>query len=189
MDFSSFIRFLTDFSVFPDVVTKSDAYRIFMNLAFSQETVPGGHGNESMAFKVTQHFGQDSSKLLSSIQGGGGSVFGATKRPSLAPPTHLLHVLDIHLFVESLAFCAMHLDTRNTFLILDPQTQASFEKLLMLIEKMSVSEGLRRMKRGGEGGEYIKSMGKVEKVDIMAPFRGRYKWYFEARDKQAQVNR
>lgn len=34
MDFQSFIRFLTDFSVFPDVVTKSEAYRIFMNLAF-----------------------------------------------------------------------------------------------------------------------------------------------------------
>jgi hypothetical protein len=188
MDFPSFIRFLTDFSVFPDVVTKSDAYRIFMNLALTHETVPGGHGNESMAFKVSQHVGQDSSKLLGSTLG---SVFGATKRPSLAPPTatHLLHVLDIHLFVESLAFCALHLDTRNTFLILDPQTQSSFEKLLMLIEKMSVSEGLRRMKRAGEGGEYIKSMGKVEKVDIMAPFRGRYRWYFEARDQQAQVNR
>jgi hypothetical protein len=181
MDFPSFIRFLTDFSVFPDVVTKSDAYRIFMNLALTHETVPGGHGNESMAFKVSQHVGQDSSKLLGSTLG---SVFGATKRPSLAPPTatHLLHVLDIHLFVESLAYCAHHLDTR---LILDQQTQSSFEKHLMLIEKMSVSEGLRRMKRAGEGGEYIKSMGKVEKVDIMALFRGRYRWYFEARDQQA----
>ncbi len=34
LDFQAFIKFCTDFSVFPDVVTKSDAYRIFMNLAF-----------------------------------------------------------------------------------------------------------------------------------------------------------
>ena len=37
-EFAAFIKFLTDFSVFPDVVNKSEAYKIFMNLAFKQET-------------------------------------------------------------------------------------------------------------------------------------------------------
>ncbi len=37
VDFQAFTRFLTDFSVFPDVVNKSEAYKIFMNLAFTQE--------------------------------------------------------------------------------------------------------------------------------------------------------
>lgn len=37
VDFQAFMRFLTDFSVFPDVVNKSEAYKIFMNLAFTQE--------------------------------------------------------------------------------------------------------------------------------------------------------
>ena len=51
----------------------------------------------------------------------------------------------------------------------------------MLIEKMSVSEGLRRMKEK-RVEDHIKTMGKVEKVDIMAPFRTRYKWYFDTRE-------
>lgn len=38
IDFASFIKFLTDFSVFPDVVNKSEAYKIFMNLAFKHES-------------------------------------------------------------------------------------------------------------------------------------------------------
>lgn len=38
IDFPAFIKFLTDFSVFPDVVNKSEAFKIFMNLAIKQET-------------------------------------------------------------------------------------------------------------------------------------------------------
>jgi hypothetical protein len=38
VDFAAFIKFLTDFSVFPDVVNKSEACKIFMNLAIKQET-------------------------------------------------------------------------------------------------------------------------------------------------------
>ena len=38
VEFAPFIKFLTDFSVFPDVVNKSEAYKIFMNLAFKHET-------------------------------------------------------------------------------------------------------------------------------------------------------
>jgi hypothetical protein len=34
MDFNSFLKFCTDFSVFPDIVNKGDLHRIFMNLAF-----------------------------------------------------------------------------------------------------------------------------------------------------------
>jgi hypothetical protein len=34
LEFAGFVKFLTDFSVFPDVVNKSEAYKIFMNLAF-----------------------------------------------------------------------------------------------------------------------------------------------------------
>jgi hypothetical protein len=37
IDFQAFIKFCTDFQVFPDIVSKSDAYRIFMNLAIIQE--------------------------------------------------------------------------------------------------------------------------------------------------------
>jgi len=110
------VRFLTDFSVFPDVVTKSDAYRIFMNLAFPNETIPGGLGNESMAFKVSQHIALDSSKIMNSTASVFGSKRGSFQSQVLQKQT--IHVLDIHLFVEALAFCALHIDTRNSFLIL-----------------------------------------------------------------------
>lgn len=76
MDFQSFIRFLTDFSVFPDVVTKGDAYRIFMNLAILHETTPGGMGNDTMAFKLTKNL--DTSKVINMTS----SIFGS-KRGSL----------------------------------------------------------------------------------------------------------
>jgi hypothetical protein len=99
----------------------------------------------------------------------------------------MIHVLDIHLFVEALAFCALHIDTRNSFLILEPH-QAGFEKILMLIEKMAVSDGLRRMK-DKKFEDHIKTMGAVEKLDLMHPFRKRYQWYFEMREHQAQLNR
>lgn len=42
LDFEGFMRFCTDFEVFPDVINKSDAYRIFMNLAFAHEQEIGG---------------------------------------------------------------------------------------------------------------------------------------------------
>jgi hypothetical protein len=185
MDFQGFVRFITDFSVFPDVVTKSDAYRIFMNLAFPHETVAGGLGNENMAFKVTQNINLDSSKLMNSTA----SVFGS-KRGSFQTQVlqkQIIQVLDIHLFVEALAFCALHIDTRNSFLILQPH-QIGFEKILMLIEKMSVSDGLRRMKEK-RFEDHIKTIGAVEKVDLMLPFRRRYQWYFEMREHQASLNR
>ena len=35
MDFEAFMRFCSDFQIFPDVISKSDSYRIFMNLAFA----------------------------------------------------------------------------------------------------------------------------------------------------------
>ena len=38
MDFEVFIKFCSDFQIFPDVINKSDAYRIFMNLAFAHDS-------------------------------------------------------------------------------------------------------------------------------------------------------
>ena len=38
MDFQAFMKFCTDFAVFPDVISKSEAYRIYMNLAFAHES-------------------------------------------------------------------------------------------------------------------------------------------------------
>jgi hypothetical protein len=46
---------------------------------------------------------------------------------------------------------------------------------------MSVSDGLRRMKEK-RFEDHIKTMGAVEKVDLMLPFRRRYQWYFEMRE-------
>ncbi len=51
----------------------------------------------------------------------------------------------------------------------------------MLIEKMSVSEGLKRTK-DKRIEEKIKANGAAEKIDLMAPFRTKYHWYFEMRD-------
>ena len=34
MDFQAFMKFTTDFSIFPDIVNKGDLFRIFQNLAF-----------------------------------------------------------------------------------------------------------------------------------------------------------
>lgn len=52
------MRFYSDFSIFPDVLNKSDAYRIFMNLAFAHESTL--HlGTETSAFSQAR----DSSKM------------------------------------------------------------------------------------------------------------------------------
>ena len=91
-----------------------------------------------------------------------------------------VHVLDIHLFVEALAFTALHIDPP---LVLPPD-QLGFEKILLLIEKMSVSDGLKKLKRYD-----LKSVGQVEKLDLMSPFRKKYAWYFEAREKKANINK
>jgi hypothetical protein len=96
-------------------------------------------------------------------------------------------VLDIHLFVEALAFCSLHIDGSNSFLIL-PDTQVGFEKILLLIERMSVSEGLKRMK-DKRNEDKIKSMGAIEKIDLMAPFRRKYVGYFELREREAALSR
>jgi len=60
----------------------------------------------------------------------------------------------------------------------------------MLIEKMSVSEGLKRMrdKKGQE--DKIKAVGlAADKVDIMAPFRRKYQSYFEIREREGMLAR
>lgn len=58
----------------------------------------------------------------------------------------------------------------------------------MLIEKMSVGDGVRKMK-DKRTEDKIKSIGAIEKIDLMAPFRRKYAWYFEIRDKEASMNR
>ena len=61
MDFEGFMRFCTDFGVFPDVVSKSDCYRVFMNLAFAHESVVTGYD----AFNNTRsHFDSRSSIMF-----------------------------------------------------------------------------------------------------------------------------
>ena len=56
-------------------------------------------------------------------------------------------MLDIHLFIEALAFFALNIDSTNAFLVLKgEESRVAFEKILMLIEKMSVAEGLKRTK-------------------------------------------
>jgi hypothetical protein len=70
LDFDSLMRFLTDFSVFPDVVNKSDAFRIFMNLAFPHETLVNAYQGAATSSSDTQSFlgsrinTQQSSKLF-----------------------------------------------------------------------------------------------------------------------------
>jgi hypothetical protein len=49
---------------------------------------------------------------------------------------------------------------------------------------MSVSDGLKKLKRYD-----LKSVGQVEKLDLMSPFRKKYAWYFEAREKKANINK
>lgn len=179
MEFEAFMKFCTDFAVFPDVINKSDAYRVFMNLAFQHESVVGGYGGHEQST-----FGQTRSVFDSKS-----SVMFSHKRSSMQQQspmkTQTQHALDIHLFVEALAFAALHIDGQNSFLIL-PESQMGFEKILLLIEKMSVSEGLRRMKRQEDK---IKTMGVVEKIDLMAPFRRKYASYFEMREREAHVSR
>ena len=63
-----------------------------------------------------------------------------------------------------------------------------FEKILMLIEKMSVSEGLRRMK-DKRIEDKIKTIGVAEKIDLMALFRRKYQPYFTLREKETTLTR
>ena len=93
------------------------------------------------------------------------------------------------MFVEALAFCALNIDSTNTFLVLKgDESKVAFEKIIMLIEKMSVAEGLKRTK-DKKMEDKIKANGIAEKIDIMAPFRTKYQWYFEMRDSQSALKR
>lgn len=81
--------------------------------------------------------------------------------------------LDQHLFIEALAFSALYIQT--TPLILEPQREA-VEKILLLIEKISSSEGVKKA-RQKKVEDKIKTM-PVERIDIMGPFRKKYSWYY-----------
>jgi len=37
MDFEQFLKFASDFSIFPDIISKAHLHRIFQNIAFSSE--------------------------------------------------------------------------------------------------------------------------------------------------------
>ena len=50
----------------------------------------------------------------------------------------------------------------------------------MLIEKMSLAEGLKRDKKVEEKIKIFPS----EKIDLMTFFRKKYSWYFEAKSKE-----
>lgn len=91
--------------------------------------------------------------------------------------------------MEALAFSALHLSSGNTFYVL-PEEQIGFEKILMLIEKMSVSDGLKRMREKKGQEDKIKALGlAADKVDIMAPFRRKYQSYFELREREGALAR
>ena len=113
MDFEVFMRFCTDFQIFPDVIGKSDAYRIFMNLAFTNEAKV-----KQEAFNNTRKMFESRTSIISSKRGSIGASSGAlTSRE----PGQISNVIDIHLFVEALAFSALHLSSGNTFFVLSEE--------------------------------------------------------------------
>lgn len=57
----------------------------------------------------------------------------------------------------------------------------------MMIEKMALADGLKRCK-DKRIEDKIKTR-PIEKLDIMAIFRRKYQWYFEARGNEQRLNR
>lgn len=72
MDFEAFMRFCSDFQIFPDVISKSDAYRIFMNLAFAHESKSKGD-----AFNNTRKLFESRTSMISSKRSSVGGASGA----------------------------------------------------------------------------------------------------------------
>jgi hypothetical protein len=61
LDFESFIKFITDFTVFPDVINKSEAHKIFMSLAITYESNPA---QEAYAFNhIRQNYDSKKSAI------------------------------------------------------------------------------------------------------------------------------
>lgn len=52
------------------------------------------------------------------------------------------------------------------------------EKVLVFIEKVSQSQGLKKIK-DNKSEEKIKSQ-KLDKMDLMGPLRKKYEWFFTA---------
>jgi hypothetical protein len=70
-----------------------------------------------------------------------------------------------------------------------PEEQVGFEKILLLIEKISVSEGLKRMREKKGQEDKFKILGTADKIDIMALFRRKYYHYFELRERESTLAR
>jgi len=123
MNFEAFVRFCTHFTLFPDLVSKSDLHRIFMSLAFSED--------HSMILDKSQTLNKSQIRSLTSIS-------------TISSPSHKKDhsYLDCHLFIQALAFCGMTIDLTREMRVL-PEDKQAFEKIFLLIEKIALSEGLK----------------------------------------------
>eukprot|EP00347_Sterkiella_histriomuscorum_P013365 403364992 len=186
MIFDQFVKFCTDFSVFPDVLNKSDMHKIFMNLAVDQlqtQSVYSGLGGtprkafENSSVIQTHRNTHNQSMLINSKS----SLIGSSKSSN---KQEVIKVLDAHLFVQALGFSALHIDISSQVKILEDE-QESLEKIFMFIEKIAMSEGLKRNK---SSSQKIKTQ-QLEKLDIMQFFRKKYEWYFKIKNQQLELDR
>jgi len=158
MTFDRFMKFCTDFQVFPDILSKAEANRIFLNLSFIV-TEPANFNERGSILLASPQAKKHTPRESGDLQG--------MKQSQM---------IDQHLFIEGLALCALHIDTSNYPTVL-PQEKEPIEKILMLIEKISSSEGGSKMK--GKKNQPGVQMMQVQKVDLMPYFRKKYKDYFE----------
>jgi hypothetical protein len=94
--------------------------------------------------------------------------------------------LDYDSFLEFVVLSALHIDysliknhasvSYASVLDGDTHSRQMIEQVLVFIEKISQSQGVRKAKREAE--DKIKSK-KTDKIDFMGPLRKKYPWFFK----------
>ncbi|CDW90861.1 UNKNOWN [Stylonychia lemnae] len=164
IDIDRYSKFCSDFSIFPDVVTKSEMHKIFSNLAIDVNP-------------------PQSSRMMNRSQTSGRSMNNNSSIVEQLQQNY--KALDSHLFIQALGFCALHISINDNSRILDKEQEA-LEKIFMLIEKLAMSEGIKKTCKKPE--QKYKS-NALDKLDILQYFRKKYKWYFEMKSYQINFDR
>jgi hypothetical protein len=90
-------------------------------------------------------------------------------------------LIDEHLFVEALSLCALLEENQKiNSLSKDESIDSSvetIEKVIMLVERMSNSDGLNKKLKKGDISHSIKCS-LLDKKDMVEGFRKKYAWYF-----------
>jgi len=148
MNFESYLNFCRDFEIFPTVLPKSKLFQIFYTLAniFAASAPVDAQSSGSQSLSRSSLFNQTGPRACEQTE---------------------TELIDQHLFVESLALCALSINFR--------QYRASgLEKVCHLMERLSQSDGSRKV----QTARGLTRVNLGQEKDLLTLLRERYPHYF-----------